>query len=226
MIRVLVADDHPVVRRGLRQILADQPDMAVGGEARDAQEALDLVRAQAWDAVILDISLPGRSGLEALGEIRQARPRLPVLVLSMHPEEQFAVRVLKAGGPGYLTKDAAPEELPTAIRRIVSGGKYISASLAERLAFDLEAGRDRPPPRSAVGPRVPGPAPDRLRQDRRPDRPPAVAQRQDGQHLPNAGAREDGPPDERAAHALRHPQPPRRLIGRGPRVYESVVAGV
>lgn len=144
MIRVLVADDHPVVRRGVKQILAEEPDMEVGGEARTAQETLELARTGEWDVVVLDITLPDRSGLEILKELRQARPRLPVLVLSIHPEDQFAVRVLKAGGAGYLTKETGPEALAQAIRKVVGGGRYISPSLGESLAADLAA-EDRPP---------------------------------------------------------------------------------
>jgi len=144
MIRVLVADDHPVVRRGVKQILADEPDMAVRGEARTAQETLELARNGDWDVVVLDITMPDRSGLEILKELKQERPRLPVLVLSMHSEDQFAVRILKAGGAGYLTKEAAPEALAQAIRKVVGGGRYISPSFAESLAADLAA-EDRPP---------------------------------------------------------------------------------
>ena len=140
MIKILIADDHPVVRRGLKQILSDEPDMAVPGEARDAREVLDLVEKGGWDIVILDITMPGRSGLDVLRELKQKYPKLPVLVLSIHPEDQYAVRALKTGAAGYLTKESAPEELVKAIRRILNRGKYVSTSLAERLAFDLEAG--------------------------------------------------------------------------------------
>jgi two-component system, NarL family, invasion response regulator UvrY len=139
MIRILIADDHPVVRRGIKQILSDEPDMAVPGEARDAREVLDLARRGQWDIVILDISMPGKSGLDVLKDLKQEFPKLPVLVLSIHPEDQYAVRALKTGAAGYLTKESAPEELVKAIRKILNRGKYVSASLAERLAFDLEA---------------------------------------------------------------------------------------
>lgn len=145
MIEVLVVDDHAVVRRGLAQILAEERDMGVCGEAQNAREALELVRGEHWDVVVLDLSLPDRSGLDVLKEVQQARPKLPILVLSIHPEDQFAVRVLKAGAAGYLTKEAAPEELARAIRKVAGGGKYVSASLAERLALDLEAGTAQPP---------------------------------------------------------------------------------
>jgi DNA-binding NarL/FixJ family response regulator len=144
MIKVLVADDHPIVRQGLRQILAGTPDMAVAGEAVNGQEALDQVRAGDWDVLVLDMTMPGRSGFDILKELKHEQPHLPVLVLSMHAEEQFAVRVLKAGASGYLTKENAPEELVKAIRRVVSGGKYVSSGLAESLAFGLDTGSDRP----------------------------------------------------------------------------------
>lgn len=137
MIRVLVADDHAVVRQGLKQILGDTPEIRIAGEATNGKEALDKVRAEAWDVVILDISLPDHNGLDILKQLKSERPKLPVLVLSMYSEDQFAVRVLKAGACGYLTKDSAPDELVRAIRKVVSGGTYVSAFLAERLAFGI-----------------------------------------------------------------------------------------
>jgi DNA-binding NarL/FixJ family response regulator len=139
MIRIVIADDHAVVRRGLKEILADESDMEIGAEASTAHELLDLVRTRPWDAVVLDISLPGRSGLEVLAELKQERPTLPVLVHTMHPEDQFAMRALRAGAAGYLTKDSAPTELVKALRKIVAGGKYVSASLAETLAASMDA---------------------------------------------------------------------------------------
>jgi len=137
MIRVLIADDHAVVRQGLKQILRDTREMIVAGEAVNGQEVLEKVRAAAWDVVILDISMPGHSGLDILKELKCERPTLPVLVLSMYSEDQFAMRVLKAGASGYLTKDSAPDELVKAIRKVVSGGKYVSPFLAEKLAFEI-----------------------------------------------------------------------------------------
>lgn len=142
MIKVLIADDHPIVRQGLRQILAGTPDMEVAGEAVNGQEALDQVRAGGWDVLVLDMTMPGRSGFDILKELKHEQTHPPILVLSMHAEEQFAVRVLKAGASGYLTKENAPEELVKAIRKVVSGGKYISPDLAESLAFGLDAGSD------------------------------------------------------------------------------------
>lgn len=145
MIKILIADDHAIVREGLKQIVAEEPDLTVAGEARNAAEALELVRRQPWDVVILDITMPGRSGLEVLREMTRERPRLPVLVLSMHAEDQFAVRVLQAGAAGYITKASAPQELLAAIRKVASGGKYISPTLADKLATVIAAGSDRPP---------------------------------------------------------------------------------
>ncbi|MFY9926304.1 MAG: response regulator transcription factor [Opitutaceae bacterium] len=132
--RILIADDHAVVRQGLKQILAGAFKRAVFGEATNSQEALEHVWKEPWDVVILDITMPGRSGLDALKEIKQARPKLPVLILSMHPEDQFAVRLLKAGASGYMTKETAPEELVGAVNKAVAGGRYVSGALAEKLA--------------------------------------------------------------------------------------------
>lgn len=132
-----MADDHAVVRHGLKQILTDEFKRASFGEARNAAEALDLVWKQDWDVVVLDITMPGRSGLDALREIRKSKPRLPVLVLSMHPENQFAVRVLKAGASGYMTKESAPEQLVDAVKKVLGGGRYVSAALGETLAASL-----------------------------------------------------------------------------------------
>ncbi len=127
-----------MVRQGLKLILADHFKRAVFGEARNAQEALGLVARQPWDVAVLDITLPGRGGLEVLKEVKRLRPRLPVLILSMHPEDQFAVRMLKAGASGYMTKESAGDELVGAIQKVVSGGRYISPSLAERMASYLD----------------------------------------------------------------------------------------
>ena len=144
MISILIADDHAIVRRGLKQIVSEQPDMTVAGEAENAQQVLDLVHARKWDVVVLDINMPGRGGLEVLKELKREHPKLPVLVLSVHPEDQYGVRVLKAGAAGYLTKDSAPDELIQAIRKVYRGGKYVSASMAETLVFELGTETDRP----------------------------------------------------------------------------------
>ena len=135
--RILITEDHVVVRQGLKLILADHFKKAVFGEARNATEALARVWKDKWDVVVLDITMPGRSGLEVLKEIKRSRPKLPVLILSMHPEDQFAVRLFKAGAAGYLTKESAGEELVGAIKKVVAGGRYISPSMAERMASYL-----------------------------------------------------------------------------------------
>lgn len=144
MINVLVADDHAIVRQGLKQILSETPDITVAGEAADAEEALHKALTEDWDVLVLDITMPGRSGFDILREINHYRPHLPVLVLSMHDEEQYAVRCLKAGASGYLTKESAPEELIEAIRKVVAGGKYVGASLAEILALGVDATDHQP----------------------------------------------------------------------------------
>jgi len=143
--KVLIADDHPVVRHGLKQILSADPDVVVVGEAKNGNEALELARKLDWDVAVMDYSMPGRSGLELLTEIKREFPQRPVLVLSMHPEEVHARRVLKAGGAGYMNKESAGEELAAAIRKVVGGGKYVSASLAEKLAVELAPDSQKPP---------------------------------------------------------------------------------
>jgi len=137
---ILIADDHAVVRQGVKQIVAAEADMRVVGEARDFGETLELVRNVKWDVLILDYSMPGGNGLQVLKKIHKSFPKRPVLILSIHPEEAIAVSVLRAGAAGYICKDSASEALPVAIRKAVSGKKYVSASLAERLALELEEG--------------------------------------------------------------------------------------
>jgi len=144
-IKILIADDHAVVRQGLKQILTDTPGMNSAGEAANAQEVLRKVRSGDWDVLILDLSMPGSSGLDTLKEVKREQPKLPVLVLSIHSEDQYAERVLRAGGSGYMTKDCAVDELISAIRKVHSGGKYVSSQLAEKLAFELENDSERPP---------------------------------------------------------------------------------
>lgn len=145
MIKILIADDHAIVRRGLKQILTETPDMIVAGEAHNGQDLLEKMRSDQWDVVVLDISMPGRGGLDILKQLKSERPKLPVLMLTIHPEDQYAVRVLRAGASGYLTKESAPDHLVEAIRKVARGGKYISPHLAERLAFNLESISERPP---------------------------------------------------------------------------------
>jgi two-component system invasion response regulator UvrY len=136
-VKILIADDHAVVRHGLKQILAEEFKRAIFGEASNAQEALQRVWKQPWDIVILDVTMPGRGGLEVLKEIKRSRPELPVLMLSMHPEDQFAMRLLKAGAAGYLTKESAPEQLIGAVHKAIGGGRYVSPAMAEKLATFL-----------------------------------------------------------------------------------------
>jgi len=141
MIRILIADDHTIVREGLKQILADTPDVEVKAEAGSAQEVIKWIKGKSFDLVLLDISFPGRSGIDVLRQLKDIRPDLPVLVLSMHPEEQYAIRSLRAGACGYLTKESAPDELLQAIRKVAGGGKYITSSLAEKIAGELDGRR-------------------------------------------------------------------------------------
>ena len=137
MLRVLIADDHAILRRGLIEILLRELKGPVCGEAENAQQVLAQVRSHTWDLVILDVSMPGRSGIDVLSDLKRERPKLPVLVLSMHPEDQYGKRVLKAGASGYMNKNSAPEELIKAIRKVLAGGRYVSPALAEKLALDL-----------------------------------------------------------------------------------------
>lgn len=142
--RILIADDHAVFRRGLKETLVEAFSKVTFGEANSAQETLELVRRHDWDVVVLDISMPGKSGLDILNDLKHLRPKLPILLLSMHPEEQFARRALKSGAAGYLTKESVPEELKKAVNKVILGGRYVSANLAEKLAVGLSQGADRP----------------------------------------------------------------------------------
>ena len=144
MIRVLVADDHAIVREGLKQILARTGDLVAGGEARDAHEVMRLVREGNWDVLLMDMSMPGRSGIDLIKQVKSERPKLPILVLSMHQEHQYAVRAIRAGASGYLNKDSASELLVAAIRKIVSGGMFVSETAGELLARDTKRGADVP----------------------------------------------------------------------------------
>ena len=144
MIRILVADDHSVVRQGIKQIVADSPDMEITGEAASGQETLQLVRSGSFDVIILDISMPDQNGLDILRELKAESPALKVIILSMHPEEQYAVRSLRDGASAYLTKGSPPEELILAIRTVASGKRYITPSVADRLATYIEDSSQRP----------------------------------------------------------------------------------
>ncbi len=145
MIRILIADDHPLLRNGLRQVISQEPDLEVAGEAEDSDQVLKQLNEQSYDVVILDLMMPGRGGLDVLREIRLNFPQLPILILSMHAEEQFAIRAIKAGASGYLSKGNSGVEVVKAIRRVVTGKKYVSPSLAEMLANALDHDAERPP---------------------------------------------------------------------------------
>ncbi len=144
-LRILVVDDHPVVRRGLIQTLTEAFPGLHLGEAANAQEAMEQIWNHDWDLVVLDVSMPGRSGLDVLKEVRQERQKLPVLVLSMYPEDEFALRVLQNGAAGYITKQTAPHELVAAIKKVLSGGRYISPAVAEKLADHLDRDMEKAP---------------------------------------------------------------------------------
>ncbi len=143
MIRILIADDHPIVRRGLKEILVRELEGATCGEAGNAQQVLSEVQSHDWDLLILDVTMPGRSGLDVLRDLRKLRPKLPVLVLSMHPVDQLGKRSLRGGASGYMNKESAPEELIGAVRKVLAGSVYVSPLLAERLASDLRANPER-----------------------------------------------------------------------------------
>lgn len=144
-IKILIADDHAIVRRGLKEILEDTPDIVAAGEAGNGREVLEQLQAESWDVLVLDITMPGRSGLDILKDIKRIKPGLPVLILSMHAEEQFATRLIKAGAAGYLNKESAPDELVKAIRKVYGGGKYVSAAQAERMVDELTGDSNRQP---------------------------------------------------------------------------------
>ncbi len=145
MIRILTVDDHAVVRNGVKTIFEGRPGVATFGEASNALEAFRLVREQDWDVVVLDITLGDRSGIEVLKELKQIRPKLPILILSMHSEAQYARRAFKAGAAGYITKDSLPDELARAINKVALGGKYVSPALAEMLVIDIDSRIDKAP---------------------------------------------------------------------------------
>lgn len=136
-LRILIADDHALIRKGLKQVLADEFPQSQLGEASNSRETLGLLAGQPWDVVLLDITMPGPSGLDVLKQVKQLYPKMPVMVLSMHPEDQYALRALKAGASGYLTKNTASELVATALRKVLVGGTYVSPALAEDLAHRL-----------------------------------------------------------------------------------------
>ncbi len=142
MKKVLVADDHAVVREGIKRIIEETADMVVAGEAVNGWEVLEKARGGDYDAVVLDISMPGKNGMEILKELKRERPGVPVLILSIHPEEQYAVRALRAGASGYVTKESAPDELIAALEKVLRGSKYVSSTLSERLVLDIEVGSE------------------------------------------------------------------------------------
>jgi DNA-binding NarL/FixJ family response regulator len=144
MINILIADDHSVVREGLKQILSGNADMTVLAEAGSGNEAIEQIRENAFSVVVLDIAMPGKNGLDTMKEIKVIRPDLPVLILSMYPEEQYAIRFFRAGASGYLTKKSAPEELVNAVRTVSKGKKYVSPSLAEKLVGELDLKAEKP----------------------------------------------------------------------------------
>jgi len=144
MVRILIADDHAIIRRGLREILTDELGALSWGEAENALGALEQVGKRNWDLLILDIEMPGRSGIDVLRDLRALRPKLPILVLSVHPEERFAKRALRAGAAGYVNKEEAPSEVVKAVRKVLAGGRYVSPAFAERLAMDLAVQTDKP----------------------------------------------------------------------------------
>ena len=144
MIRILIADDHAIVRAGLKQFIAGEKDMVVSGEAADGMETLACVRTSECDVVLLDISMPGKNGIDTLRQLKRSRPDLPVLILSAYSEQQFAVSLLRAGASGYISKESASEQLVTAIRTVIGGGKYVSPSVAQVLVSDLSGDTDKP----------------------------------------------------------------------------------
>ena len=170
MIRVLIADDHPIVRGGLKELLVRHLEGAVCGEAENARQVLAQVQRHPWDVLILDITMRGRSGLDILSDVKLVQPTLRILVLSAHPEDQYAKRVLKAGAHGYLQKESAPEELIQAVRKLLAGSRYVSPTLAEQLARDLHESTDRPVHETLSASRIRDSGDDRLGENREPDR--------------------------------------------------------
>ena len=202
MIRVLLADDHGIVRAGLRRIVEESGDMEVVAEAADGQEAIHRVQETSPDVAVIDISMPGLDGLEVVSQLRQSYPKLPILILTMHEEEQYVVRAIEAGANGYITKRSAPEQLVNAIRKVHAGGRFLSDAAAESLAQHMARGAQLPPPGLPLqpgnsGPAAPGPGPHGPG-----DRRGLPPQHQDGAHLPLAAAEETQPAQQRRAFPL------------------------
>jgi len=145
MLRILIADDHAIIRKGLKQILLEEYPSAIIEEVNDAEGVIKKTISDEWDIIICDLSMPGRSGLDVVQQVKQNFPKLPVLILSIHPEEQYAIRVLRAGAAGYLSKDAATEELVKAVQRVLQGRKYFSSAIAEKMASELDQDTSKPP---------------------------------------------------------------------------------
>jgi DNA-binding NarL/FixJ family response regulator len=144
MIRIFITDDHSLIREGLKKIINDEKDISIIGEAGNAKDTMSFVLSKNIDILILDLNLPDKNGLDLLKELKSLKPELKILILSMHPEDRFAMRVLRAGASGYITKESVGEELVRAIRKVYNGGKYVSESLAEMLAFEIQGGGDKP----------------------------------------------------------------------------------
>ena len=202
MIRVLIADDHAVVRKGLVKIVAEETNMVVVGEAVNGPEVLQSVHRQPPDVLVLDVNMPGRSGLEVLREVKQLHPRLPVLMLSVHPEDQLAVRALMAGASGYLNKDSAPDEMVEAIRKVFQGGGC---------GAETPAGRHREASPNSLRSRVFRTVADRRWKNALSNRRTTLRQRKIRQHLPCPDSQKNANANQRRADALRHSQPPGRV---------------
>ena len=203
MIRIVIADDHAIVREGLKRIVSEVKDMQVVGEAADGTEVMQRVRELEFDMLVLDLSMPGRSGMELIKLVHAEKPKLRILVLSMHQELQYAVRAIKSGASGYLTKESAPAQLEQAIRKIAGGGAYVSAEVAEQLALGAMPGSEGHPHETLVGPRVRGvPAAGGRRVGHR-HRHAAEAVGEDRQHAQGQPDAEDGPAQHQRADPLR-----------------------